>query len=55
MTVRQLLNSIDARELAEWTSYFQIEGELAQKAQQSSKPVPMEMKMAASMKKYKRR
>lgn len=55
MTVRRLLISIDSRELSEWASYFEIENELAQKVQQTVKPVPMETKVSSSLRKYKRR
>jgi len=29
MTVRQLLNNVDSRELSEWMAYFSIENEKA--------------------------
>ena len=52
MSVRQLLASVDSRELAEWFAYFQIEAELIKKAQ--PQPLPVEQKISTSLTKYKR-
>lgn len=50
MTVRQLLNSIDSRELTEWRAFFIVDSEIRQQSQEA----PLEQNIKGNMTGYKR-
>ena len=53
MTVRELLDRIDSRELTEWKAYFRVDNEMMEKAKTRNEP-GVEDKMKFSLRGYKR-
>lgn len=57
MTVRQLLNNLDSRELSEWMAYYQLEKEDMEKMKQGNKDnnsMPIESKIKMDMTGYRK-
>lgn len=48
MTVGQLLNNIDSRELTEWRAYFKLEAERLKQEREA----PVDKQVAANMRGY---
>lgn len=55
MTVKQLLNNLDSRELSEWMAYYQLEKEDMEKMKQGNKDnIPIESKIKMDMTGYRK-
>lgn len=55
MTVKQLLNNLDSRELSEWMVYYQLEKEDMEKMRQGNKDaLPVESKIKMDMAGYRK-